>query len=124
MHTYRLLIDPDELEKTLCRVFSQNGQEPPQKGCYVAAVEFDEAGEVAAYQLLQNAVFYEGLWAKSGARTHLLTLYRMATEHMESLGIHGAMTLTRDDEQGSRIGRLAQKLGFTRKNWIVYRKET
>lgn len=123
MHTYRLLKDPDELDAILKPVLESNGSEVPACGQYVASVEFDEAGEVYAYQIVQTAVFLEGMWSR-GDGAHLLRLYHMASGYIEQEFGVTPMTFTRDDEQGHRIGRAAERLGFKRKNWIVYRKET
>jgi hypothetical protein len=102
-------------------VLRTNGSEIPAPGCYIAAVEFDEAGEVVAYQLLQNAVFLEGLWARDHS-AHLLNLYKMATKYAaETLGASGVLTMTRNDETGNRIGRLAERLGLNKMNWNIYR---
>ena len=121
MHTYALLTDQAELDKHILPVLRTNGSEIPAPGCYIAAVEFDEAGEVVAYQLLQNAVFLEGLWARDHS-AHLLNLYKMATGYAaETLGASGVLTMTRNDETGNRIGRLAERLGLKKMNWNVYR---
>lgn len=123
MHTYRLISEPDELERVIGPVLKSNGSEIPARGCYIAAVEFDEQGNVVAYQLLQNALFLEGLWA-ADASAHLLTLYHMATEYAEkTLKVKQIMTMTRNDERGRRIGRLAERLGLRNMNLLVYRKE-
>jgi hypothetical protein len=122
MHTYRLLTDQAELDALLVPVLEQNGFEVPPAGCYIAACEFDESGALVAYQMAQNAVFLEGLWARDHS-AHLLRLYRMATEHIEKLGIKRIMTMTRCDEQGGRIGRIAEKLGLKNMHWNVFRRE-
>lgn len=124
MHIYRVVTDPDELEKILKPVFAINGSEIPAKGNYIAAVEFDEDGSVIAYQMLQTAVFLEGLWSRDNS-SHLLRLHNMISEHAAKvLGVKGAMTMTRNDETGNRIGRLAEKLGFKKMNWNIYRRES
>lgn len=124
MHTYKILTDPLEIDTHLLPVLQQNGSEIPPRGCYVAAVEFDEAGQVVAYQMLQNAIFLEGLWARDHS-AHLLTLYRMASKFAtETLGAGRVMTMTRDDETGSRIAHTAQKLGFERMKWLIFRRKT
>ena len=121
MHTYALLTDQAELDKHILPVLRTNGSEIPAPGCYIAAVEFDESGAVVAYQLLQNAVFLEGLWARDHS-AHLLRLYKMATGYAaETLGASGVLTMTRNDETGNRIGRLAERLGLKKMNWNVYR---
>jgi hypothetical protein len=123
LHTYRLLTDQAELDKHLVPILEQNGSEIPAPSCYVAAVEFDEAGNVVAYQMLQNAIFLEGLWAKDNS-AHLLRLYHMANEFAEKrLGAKRIMTMTRRDEAGERIGRVAQKLGLEDMKWNVYRRK-
>lgn len=123
MHTYRLLTEQVELDKYLLPVLENNGSEIPKAGCYVAAVEFDESGSVVAYQMLQNAIFLEGLWSRDGSG-HLLRLYHMANDFAEkTLGVNRIMTMTRRDEAGERIGRIAQKLGLEDMNWNVFRRK-
>lgn len=122
MHEYKLLTDTDELDAVLRPVLEQNGSEIPAKGTYIAAVEFDEAGQVVAYQMLQSAVFLEGLWSRDNS-AHLLRLHNMVSDHAAQLGAKGALTMTRNDETGNRIGRLAERLGYKRMNWNIYRRE-
>jgi hypothetical protein len=124
MHTYRLLTDPAEITAILVPVLESNGSEVPPAGCYVAAVEFDDAGEVLAYQLLQNALFLEGLWSRDKS-AHLLTLHNMASRYaVDTLGAQRLLTMTRQDEQGSRIAHLARKLGFEQLQWNIFRRKT
>lgn len=123
MHTYRVLTDQADLDKHLLPILQSNGSEIPSAGCYVAAVEFDEDGKVVAYQMLQNALFLEGLWARDNS-AHLLRLFHMVEEFAEEkLGAKRIMTMTRRDETGNRIGRLAQKLGLEDMNWNVFRRK-
>jgi len=121
MHTYELLTDADELEARLKPILEANGSELPPRGCYAAAVEV-ENGEIIAYQMLQNAVFLEGLWAKDNS-AHLRNLYNMAKTHAASIGAKRVMTMTRNDESGRRIGKLAEMLGFERMDWNIYRRK-
>lgn len=123
VHTFRLLTEQSELDKCLVPILERNGSEIPSPNCYVAAVEFDEGGDVVAYQMLQNALFLEGLWARDHS-AHLLKLYHMAAEFAENhLGAKRIMTMTRRDDAGKRIGRLAQKLGLEDMDWNVYRRK-
>lgn len=123
MHTYRFLASQEELDRHLVPVLQRNGSEIPAPGCYVAAIELDENGEVVAYQMLQNAIFLEGLWARD-ASAHLLHLYRMANQYaVETLHVGTVMTMTRQDEAGNRIGRIAERLGFERMKWNVFRRK-
>lgn len=123
MHTYELLTDQSDLEKRLQPFLEANKIEVPAPGCYIAAVEFDENGEVYAYQMAQNALFLEGMYAK-GAEAHLLRLYHMVVNHLvRNLGAKHIMTMTRDDDTGQRIGRIAQALKFVKQNWNVYRRK-
>lgn len=120
---YRILEKQEELDEHLLPVLRQNGSEIPKPGCYVAAVEFDEQGQVIAYQMLQNALFLEGLWAKHSS-AHLLPVYRLAAQFAkERLGADRIMTMTRCDDTGNRIGRIAQKLGFEKLNWNIFRRK-
>lgn len=122
MHTFKLLTDQAELDEHLVPVLLENGSEIPSPGCYAAAVEFDENGKVVAYQMLQNAIFLEGLWSRDSS-AHLLQLYRMASAFaIEKLGVKNMMTMTRTDGTGERIGRLAQRLGFKKMEWNVFRR--
>jgi hypothetical protein len=123
MHEYRTLETPAELEKHIVPILKANGSEIPPIDCYVAAVEFDEQGQVVAYQLLQNAIFLEGLWARDSS-AHLLAVYRTAAKFAEEkLGATRVLTMTREDETGNRIGRIAEKLGFERMRWNIFRRK-
>lgn len=117
----RMITDPDELEQLLVPIMQREGFGIPQRGCYVAAVEFDEAGDVLTYQLLQNALFLEGMYARDG-RSHLLSVHQMAVEHAKQLGATSVMTLTKTDEQGERIGRCAKRLGYEQMPLKIYRR--
>ncbi len=122
MHEYRILTTTEDLEAHLVPVLRRNGSEVPPAGCFLAAVEFDECGQVVAYQMMQNAVFLEGLWARDHS-AHLLTLYHMASRYLtDTLQIPRFMTMTRDDEQGFRIGRIAEALGFEKMRWNIFRR--
>jgi hypothetical protein len=123
MHTYRLLTDPAEITAILVPVLESNGSEVPPAGCYVAAVEFDDAGAVVGYQIAQNGIFLEGMWSRGDA--HLLTLHNMVTKFvLDTLGVRGVLTMTRQDETGNRITRLAKKLGYEHMPWNVFRRKT
>lgn len=123
MHTYRILTDQSELDKHLVPIFQDNGSEIPPSGHYVAAVEFDENGVVVAYQLMQNAIFLEGLWARDTS-AHLLAVYHAAEKYItETLKVDRWLTMTRNDEQGNRIGKLARKLGFKQMDWLIFRRQ-
>jgi hypothetical protein len=119
----RMLTDPTELETYLGPVLATNGSEIPAPGCYIAAVEFDECGQVVGYQMLQNAIFLEGLWARDHS-AHLRSLYNLAVKYAaETMGVKHIMTMTRTDEGGQRIGRLAQALGFIKQDWNIFRRK-
>ena len=118
----RLLSEASDLEKYLVPILEQNGLEVPPAGCYVAAVEFNDAGEVIAYQMLQNALFLEGMWSRDGV-AHLLSLHNAVVNYAEGLGAKRLMTMTRQDKQGEKIGKLAQRLGYELMPWNVYRKK-
>jgi len=120
---YKILENQAELDEHLLLILKQNGSEIPKTGCYVAAVEFDEQGHVIAYQMLQNAIFLEGLWARDSS-AHLLAVYRLAAKFAhERLGVDRVLTMTRCDDVGNRIGRIAQKLGFEKLNWNIFRRK-
>lgn len=122
MHTYALLTEQDDLETHLLPVLQSNGSEIPAPGCYVAAVEFDEAGAVVAYQMLQNAIFAEGMWARDNS-AHFLRLWHMAMDHAkEVLKVPSMMTFTKKDATGERIGNLVEHVGFVKKDLNVYRR--
>lgn len=120
---YKLLVSPEEIEKHLVPVLKANGSEIPKRGCYIAAVEFDEKGEVLAYQMAQNALFLEGLWARDKS-ARLLPLHHILCKYLtEKLNADRLMTMVRNDETGRRIGRLAQKLGFEKVDWLIFRRK-
>jgi len=123
MHTFRMLTDPEELDVQLRPVLERNGSEIPASGCYIAAVEFDEDGQIVAYQMMQNAIFLEGLWAHDHS-AHLRNLYNLAMKYAEeTIGVKQIMTMTRNDEGGQRIGRIAQALGFVKQDWSIFRRK-
>ena len=123
MHTFRMLDTQADIDAILIPVLERNGIEVPPRGCFVAAVEMDEEGEVIAFQMLQNAIFFEGLWAKDSS-ANLRSLFHIALNHARSvLKVERVMTMTRDDDQGRRIGKLAQLLGFEPMNWNVFRRK-
>ena len=123
MHEYRMLTTPAELEQHLIPVLKANGSEIPKAGCYVAAVEFDEQGNVYAYQMGQNALFAEGMWSR-GTEGHPLRLFRMLDEWCEKeFGAPIPLTFTRCDKLGEKIGRIAEKLGFERMRWNIFRRK-
>lgn len=121
--TYRMLTEQTEIDALLVPILEKNGSEIPTAGCYIAAVQFDDEGSVVAYQMLQNAVFLEGMWARDHS-ANLRSLYNMATHYaVSNLGAEPAMTMTRNDATGQRIGKLAERLGFEKMNWNVFRRK-
>lgn len=122
MRTYRMLTTQAELDEHLKPILESNGSEIPDSGCYIAAVEFDEEGHVAAYQMIQQAIFLEGLWARDHS-AHLRSLYNMAVEYARGvLGASHLMTMTRNDVSGNRVGKVVEGLGFKRMNWNIFRR--
>jgi hypothetical protein len=120
--TERMVTDPDELERVLVPYMRQRGYDVPQRGCYVAAVAFNDAGEVCGYQMLQNAIFAEGLDA-SDPHVSLRKLGAMVIEYAtKELKAAQMMTLTRDDAQGERIGKHAMRMGFELMPQKIYRR--
>ena len=118
-----MMIEPDEIEARLLPILKENGSEIPERGCSIAAVEFDEQGKVVAYQMMQNMIFLEGLWSRDNS-SHLLTLYRMACKYaLTELKQKSVMTMCRQDSTGGRISRLAQALGMKNQNWNVFRRK-
>ena len=123
MHTYALLTEQADLDRHILPVLQTNGSEIPAPGCYVAAVEFDEAGEVVAYQMLQNALCAEGMWARDSS-AHFLRLWHMAMNHAKDvLKAPTLMTFTKKDATGERIGFLVEHIGFEKKDLNVYRRQ-
>ncbi len=123
MHTYALLTEQDDLDKHLLPVLQSNGSEIPAPGCYVAAVEFDEAGAVVGYQMLQTALCAEGMWARDNS-AHFLKLWHMAMDYAkETLKAPTLMTFTKKDETGERIGNLVEHIRFQKLDLNVYRRQ-
>lgn len=128
-HSYRILSTPEELERYIAPIMRSLGSDIPQAGHGVAYTEFDEQGEVVAFQILQTLTVAEGMWARDGS-AHLLTLNRMLLRdvkaEIEKQGLVGSgrclFTMTRGDEQGLRIGRCAKALGYEETDWKVYRR--
>jgi len=123
MHTYQMLDDPADLEKVLVPVLEREGIEVPPIGCYAAAVEFDEAGKVYAFQILQNALFAEGLWSRDKG-SNLLRLHRMVTTYAkEKLGASRMLSMAKTDERGEKIGSALMRIGYELMPWKVYRRK-
>lgn len=82
-----------------------------------------EDEEFVGFQLLQQALFAEGLWAKDG-RVNLRTLASMLISYVEKLGVkpEQLLTMTRSDATGERIGKFVKRMGFEDTGFRVYRK--
>jgi hypothetical protein len=118
---YRIITDPVELQKYLGAILKENGSEPPSPGT-IAVVEFDEHGQVVAYQLIKMAVFLEGLWARNKG-AHLRSLWNLAHDYLLEIGATGVLTLARNDnETGRRIGKAAERMGCAKLPVDVYRR--
>lgn len=119
---YKILREQEELDKHILPILKANGSEIPAPGGYIAFVEFDDSGEVTAYQLLQQAVFLEGMWSRyRGA--HFRTLWNMAHQFLLDNNATGVMTFARNDtEQGKHIGRVAELMGCEKMPVDVYRR--
>lgn len=118
---YRIITDPVELYKHLGAILKENGSETPPPGT-IAVVEFDEHGQVVAYQMIQMAVFMEGLWARD-KRAHLRRLWNLAHDYLMNVGATGVMTFARNDnDTGRRIGKAAERMGCEKLPVDVYRR--
>jgi hypothetical protein len=119
----RMIIDdPDELDAVIAPWLRAKGKEVPQRGCYAAAVEFNEQGAVIGAQLLQNAIFLEGMYADEPS-VSLLALHQMAVDYAtKELGAERVMTFTRQDATGERIARCAKRLGYEQLPFNVFRR--
>jgi hypothetical protein len=123
MHVYKLLKTPEELNQHLLPILKANGSEIPPEGCYVAEVEFDEQGEVVAYQMIQNALFLEGFWSRDNT-SHLRNLHNRAIKTAEELGAKRVMTLlSTETEAGKRLAQLAPLFKFELMKWNVFRRK-
>ena len=124
-HTFRVLTEYADQQKYIAPIMERMGSQIPAEGQGVIFAEFDEAGEVVAFQVLQSALFAEGLWARDGS-AHLRTLWNMLLKWVDEFAGgsgRGLLTMTRSDEQGQRIGRAVQRMGFRDTGWKVYRRD-
>jgi hypothetical protein len=120
--SYRILAEQDELNQHLLPVLKANGSEIPTPGAYFAVVEFDDAGEVIAYQMIQRAVFLEGMWARDKT-AHFRSIWNIAHDFLRENHATGVMTFARNDTKlGLRIGRVAERMGCEKMPLSVYRR--
>ncbi len=119
---FATLTDYQEQVKYIQPLMHALGSDIPAEGHGVIFVQF-EGEEVIAFQILQQAVFAEGLWAKDG-RAHLRTLCNNMLGFLRDKGAGGRqlLTMTRGDAQGTRIGKAAKYMGFEELDWKVYRR--
>lgn len=88
----------------------------------VMFAQFDD-DELVHFQLLQQALFAEGLWAKDG-RASLRTTASMLLAYVDGMGVKPdqLLTMTRSDATGERIGRFVRRMGFEDTGFKVYRR--
>jgi hypothetical protein len=115
MTRYEVITDHERQKELIGDVM-----ECPAESVMFAQFEDDE---FVGFQLLQQALFAEGLWAKDG-RVKLPHLVNMLFEYVDSLGVKPdkLLTMTRGDKQGERVGRFAKRMGFEETGWKVYRR--
>jgi hypothetical protein len=123
-HTYQVLTDPADIEYYVQPIMRSIGSDTPAPGCGVVFAEFDANGEVVAFQILQSAIFAEGMWARDGS-AHLRRIWNMTIDYARNLAGSGKdlLTMTRGDKQGNRIGRAVQRMGFKETGFKVYRRK-
>jgi hypothetical protein len=121
---FAVLTDYQEQVKYIQPIMREQGSDIPAEGNGVVFAQFDENGELVAFQILQQAVFAEGMWAKDG-RAHLRTLGNMVIDFLKSKGAAGRdlLTVLRCDEQGRRIGRFVRYMGFEELDCKLYRRK-
>jgi hypothetical protein len=121
---FRILSAHSDQEKFIAPIMATMGSKIPAKDQGVIFTQFDDAGEVVAFQILQSGLFAEGLWARDGS-AHLRTLCNMMLKYLEENGLKGRtlLTMTREDASGERIGKAAEYMGFEQTGWKVYRRE-
>jgi hypothetical protein len=113
----RIITDADELDALLSPVTDTL----PPKGTYHAAVQFDDAGEVVCYQLVQMPLIAEGLRSvKSGA--NLFELAEATIQHARSLGATQLLTMTAQNAQGMVIARFTRRMGFEQMPVNIHRR--
>jgi hypothetical protein len=120
---YEIIKDYAEQVRLIQPIMRSLGSDIPREGCGVVIAQIDDKGEVMAFQILQNALFAEGLWARD-ASANLRTVWSMTIAEAEKItGPDGELlTMTRDDEKGARIARAIKRFGFEDAGIRVHRR--
>lgn len=116
MTRYEIITDHERQKELIGSVM-----ECPRESVMFAQFEDDE---FVHFQLLQQALFAEGLWAKDG-RANLRSTASMLIAYVEGLGVkpEQLLTMTRSDEKGERIGKFVKRMGFEDTGYKVYRRK-
>lgn len=123
MHEFRILTKVDEWGK-IGEILAELGSQLPAEGQGIIFAEFDESGEIVAFQVLQYLLCAEGLWAKEGKPTNLRTLWKMLFKWIEdntNKGEGRTLFTIATSPQMARVCRL-MKLRHVPKNWKLMRR--
>ncbi len=96
------------------------GKKLPNEGAAIFFTEFNDAGEVIAFQALQNAVFAEGLWSKD-KHAHLRTIWGMVIKWVRENCGEGAELFTMAADE--KVARAAKAMGCEELPWKVFRRK-
>lgn len=80
-HRFEVLEQPEDW-KQIQSIMENMGTQMPVKGSGIVFAEFNENDEVVAFQVVQNILCLEGLWAKDG-NTNLRHIWHMIEEWMK-----------------------------------------
>jgi hypothetical protein len=116
---FRVLTDYQTHKKLIEPLLVKMGKQLPAEGNAVYFVEFNEAGEVVAFQGLQNALFFEGLCSVD-KHAHLRSLWNFALEWVKENASKGEVFTMAADE---KVVRAAKAMGCEELPWKVLRRK-
>lgn len=119
MHAFKTLITPEE-QAPIKPILESMNSALPEPGNGVVFAEFDEHGEVVAFQILQNAIMAEGLWARDH-HTNLRRIWNMLISWMKGNGCVGRDLFV--IASTPKIGKACESMGCEKMPWTIYRRQ-
>lgn len=121
MSRFEVLTDYNEQKRHIEPILKTLNSSLPAPGNAVIFAEFDDKGEVVAFQVLQQALMAEGLWARDH-HAHLRKIWNMMREWLGKHGVVGRDLFV--IASTPKIGRACELMGCEEmKDWQLFRRQ-
>lgn len=118
---FRVLTDHADIVRHIQPVMKSIGSDIPTEGHGVVFAQFGEDGKVEAFQIVQDAIFAEGLVSLT-PKAQLRRIWHMMKDWLEKSGnVKGRDLIVIASSE--KIGRACELMGCEPTDWKVYRRK-